>query len=110
MRWHVRYSLRYRDVEEMMLERGLALDHVTGAGCNVMRPVLNQRLDRERRRPNRSWRVDATYIRVAGNWVYPYRAVDSGGYTIDSCCRPIRIWLLEWSKNSICLNLIMLAG
>ena len=53
-------------------------------------PVLNQRPDRERRRPIRSWRVDETYIRVAGNWVYLYRAVDSAGHTIDFKLSPNR--------------------
>jgi len=46
-------------------------------------PVLNQRIRRERRKPNRSWRVDETYVRVAGNWVYLYRAVDKLGQTVD---------------------------
>jgi len=48
------------------------------------------RLGRERRHPNRSWRVDETYVRVAGNWVYLYRAVDSAGDTIDFLLSPNR--------------------
>jgi len=55
----------------MMAERGLAVDHVTvWRWVQRYAPILNQRLRRERRHPNRSWRVDETYIRVAGNWVY----------------------------------------
>ena len=53
-------------------------------------PILNQRLRRERRDLNRSWRVDETYVRVAGNWTYLYRAVDSAGDTIDFTLSPKR--------------------
>ena len=53
-------------------------------------PLLNQRLRRELRRPNSSWRVDETYIKVAGNWTYLYRAVDSAGDTIDFMLSPKR--------------------
>ena len=52
--------------------------------------MLSQRLSRELRRPNRSWRVDETYIRVAGRWTYLYRAVDSEGNTIDFMLSPHR--------------------
>ena len=51
-------------------------------------PVLNQRIRRELRHPNRSWRVDETYVRVAGSWAYLYRAVDSAGETIDFMLSP----------------------
>src|SRR5215471_1270984 len=61
-----------------------------GAGCSGNAPILNERLGRERRRTNRSWRVDETYIRVAGNWGYLYRAVDSAGDTIDFMLSPNR--------------------
>ena len=61
-----------------MAERGLSVDHVTiWRWVQRYAPVLNQRLRREIRRPNRSWRVDETYVKVAGNWAYLYRAVDS---------------------------------
>jgi len=67
---YLRYSLSYRDLEEMMVERGLTVDHVTiWRWVQRYAPSLNLRLDRERRHPNRSWRVDETYVRVAGNWV-----------------------------------------
>ena len=74
-----------------MAERGLSVDHVT-IWRWVLRyaPVLNQRIRREMRRPNRSWRVDETYIRVAGNWAYLYRAVDSAGETIEFMLPPKR--------------------
>jgi IS6 family transposase len=73
----------------MMAERGLTIDHSTIARW-VLRyaPVLNERIRSEVRNPNRSWRVDETYIRVAGT--YLYRAVDSAGNTIDFLLSPYR--------------------
>src|SRR5438270_13466511 len=67
VRWYLRYSLSYRDLEEMMAERNLAVDHSTIARW-VLRyaPELNKRMRRELRAPNRSWRVNETYVRVAG--------------------------------------------
>ena len=91
VRRYLRYCLSYRDVEELMRERGLAVDHSTIARW-VLRyaPELNKRIRREMRPPNRSWRVDETYLRVAGQWVYLYRAIDSAGDTIDFMLSPKR--------------------
>jgi IS6 family transposase len=91
LRWYLRYSLSYRDLEEMMAERGLSPDHSTIARW-VLRyaSILSQRIRGGMRRPNRSWRVDETYVRVAGRWVYLYRAVDSEGDTIDFMLSPNR--------------------
>src|SRR6516165_10068731 len=75
----------------MMTERGLPVDHVTiWRWIQLYAPLLNQRLRREFRRPNGSWRVDETYIKVAGKWTYLYRAVDSSGDTIDFMLSPKR--------------------
>ena len=84
VRWYLRYCLSLRDLEEMMVERGLRVDHST-IGRWVLRyaPELYQRIRQEVRFPNRSWRVDETLIKVAGQWKYLYRAVDSSGETID---------------------------
>lgn len=74
-----------------MAERGLAVDHTTiWRWVQRYAPVLNQRTRRELRRPNRSWRVDETYLKVAGNWTYLYRAVDSAGETIEFMLSPKR--------------------
>jgi transposase, IS6 family len=75
----------------MMAERGLTIDHSTIARW-VLRyaPVLNQRIRSEMRNSNRSWRVEETYIRVAGRWTYLYRAIDSAGNTIDFLLSPYR--------------------
>lgn len=89
MRWYLRYSLSYRDLEEMMAERGLSLDHSTiWRWVQRYAPILNQRIRRELRRRNGSWRVDETYIRVAAKWTYLYQAVDSDGNTIDFMLSP----------------------
>jgi transposase, IS6 family len=91
VRWYLRYSLSYRDLQELMAERCLSVDHTTvWRWVQRYAPVLNQRIRRERRPTNRSWRVDETYVRVAGNWVYLYRAVDSAGDTIDFMLSPNR--------------------
>jgi len=91
VRWYLRYCLTLRDLEELMAERGLNVDHST-VGRWVLRyaPELSKRVRRELRTPNRSWRVDETYVRVAGRWTYLYRAVDSAGETIDFMLSPKR--------------------
>ena len=82
--WYLRFSLSYRDVEELLAERGLLVDHVA-----VWRWVqryareMERRLRRHLKPTNDSWRVDETYIRVKGKWRYLYRAVDSSGATLD---------------------------
>ncbi|PHG35495.1 IS6 family transposase, partial [Bacillus pseudomycoides] len=84
VRWYLRYSLSYRDLVEMMEERGLSISHTT-----IMRWVhrygseLDKRVRRHLKKTNDSWRVDETYIKVQGKWMYLYRAVDSGGNTVD---------------------------
>lgn len=91
VRWYLRYALSYRDLEEMMLERGLQVDHTT-----IYRWVQHYAPELERRcRPrvkpvNDSWRVDETYIKVKKQWVYLYRAVDSHGKTLDFFFSPMR--------------------
>src|ERR1051325_10999036 len=83
-RWSLLYYLIYRDLEEMMAERGVEVDHSTIARWVLhFGPILNELIRRQMRRPNRSWRVDETYVRVAGRWTYLYRAIDSAGDTID---------------------------
>src|SRR5260370_3463178 len=82
--WHLRFSLSYRDVEELLAERGLHADHVTvWRWVQRYAPEVNRRLRSRLKPTNDSWRVDETYIRVKGKWVYLYRAVDSSRATID---------------------------
>jgi transposase-like protein len=84
VRWYITYKLSYRDLVEMMAERGVAVSHTT-----ILRWVQRYVPEFERRwspyaRPvGTSWRVDETYIRVHGRWTYLYRAVDKQGRTVD---------------------------
>ena len=81
---YLRFSLSYRDVEELLAERGLRpTTSPSGRGCSVTPQKFSADCDRGSDPTNDSWRVDETYIRVKGKWVYLYRAVDSTGATID---------------------------
>jgi IS6 family transposase len=107
VRRYLRYSLSYRDLEEIIAERGLSVDHVTiWRWVQRYAPILNQRIRRELRRPNRSWRVDETYVRVAGSWACLYRAVDSTGETIDFMLSPKR----DLTAAKLFLRLALSAG
>ena len=84
VRWYLRYSLSYRDVRELLAERGLRVAHTTlWRWIQRYAPELNRRLRTHLKPTNRSWRIDETYICVRGRWVYLYRAIDSQGSTID---------------------------
>jgi transposase, IS6 family len=84
VRWYLRFSLSYRNLEEIMAERNLAVDHTTvWRWVQRYAPELDRRVRRELRPTGGSWRVDETYVRVAGRWTYLYRAVDSAGATVD---------------------------
>jgi transposase-like protein len=86
-----RYSLSYRDIEELSGIRGLSIDH-----SNIQRwvekftPLLDKRFRSRKHNVNGSWRMDETYIKVKGKWCYLYRAVDKYGLTIDFCLRAKR--------------------
>jgi transposase, IS6 family len=82
--WYLRFSLSYRDVEELLAERGIEADHVTlWRWVQRYAPELERRLRKRLKATNDSWRVDETYVRVKGQWRYLYRAVDSSGATLD---------------------------
>ncbi|MBT2255917.1 IS6 family transposase [Priestia megaterium] len=84
VRWYLRYNLSFRDLVEMMEERGLSIAHTT-IMCWVHQYALelDERVRHHLKSTNDSWRVDETYIRVKGKWMSLYRAVDSKGHTID---------------------------
>ncbi len=91
IRWYLRYSLSYRDLEEMMLERGLHVDHTTiYRWVQHYAPELEKRCRSHLKATNDSWRVDETYIKVKKEWVYLYRAVDSQGNTLEFFLSPTR--------------------
>ncbi|WP_250126738.1 IS6 family transposase [Chroococcidiopsis sp. CCMEE 29] len=84
VRWYCRYALSYRDLEEMMQERGIEVDHSTiNRWVLKYAPELDLRIRSHLQPTNDSWRVDETYVKVKGVWKYLYRAVDSAGNTLD---------------------------
>ena len=71
--WYLRFSLSYRDVEELLAERGLRADHATvWRWVQRYAPEVDRRLRKRLKTTNDSWRVDETYVRVKGKWVYLY--------------------------------------
>ena len=91
VRWYLTYSLSYRDLQEMMSERGLQVDSSTVyRWVQAYAPELDRRIRRRLKRTVGPWHVDETYIRVKGVWTYLYRAVDASGQTIDFLLRARR--------------------
>lgn len=84
VRWYVAYPLSYRHLEEMIRERGVAVDHSTiNRWVLKYSPQLEAVFHRRKRPVWISWRLDETYLKVKGRWRYLYRAVDKTGQTID---------------------------
>lgn len=85
VRWYCKYGISYRDLEEMLTERGVAVDHSTiYRWVQYYAPKILDKLKWYWKLTlGLSWRVDETYIKVKGKWVYLYRAVDKAGNTID---------------------------
>src|SRR5438876_6793792 len=84
VRWYLRYSLSYRDLEEMMAERGLSVDHTTiSRWVQRYAPEFEKRCRPQLKACNDSWRVDETYIKVKKTWMSLSRAVASEGNTLE---------------------------
>ena len=84
VRWYLKYPLSYRNLQEMMQERGLNINHTTIYRWVLeYSPKLNRGLRKHLKQTGDSWRVDETYIKLNGKWMYLYRAVDQRGNTID---------------------------
>jgi len=83
-RWYAAYPLSFRHLEEMMHERGVLVDYSTVHRWALkILPVMAVIFRRRKRPVGTSWRMDETYIKVAGQWKYLYRAVDKSGNTMD---------------------------
>jgi len=84
VRWYLRYGLSYRDVEELLAERGIEVDHVTVyRWVQRFTPLLADAARFARHSLGDRWYVDETYVKVNGVWRYVYRAVDQHGQVID---------------------------
>ena len=84
VRWYLRFSLSLRDLEELMAERGLSVDHTTiWRWTQEYGPEVYRLLGGEVKRKSSTWHIDETFVRIAGRWMYLFRAVDSTGQTVD---------------------------
>jgi transposase, IS6 family len=84
VRWYLRYGLSYRDVEELLAERGITVDHVSiFRWVQRFTPLLAEAARPCRHRVGDRWWVDETYVKVSGQWRYVYRAIDQVGQVID---------------------------
>jgi transposase-like protein len=91
IRWYLRFGLSYRDVEELLTERGVEVDHVTIYRWVLrLTPLLADAARPCRHRVGDRWQVDETYVKVAGRWRYVYRAIDQFGQVIDVFVSPRR--------------------
>jgi transposase-like protein len=84
IRWYLRFGLSYRDVEELLAERGIEVDHVTiYRWVQRFTPLLAEAARPCRHAVGDRWYVDETYVKVAGRWRYVYRAIEQFGQVID---------------------------
>ena len=84
VRWYLRYGLSYRDVEELLAQRGIDVDHVTiYRWVQTFTPEFIAAARPARHAAGDRWFLDETYVKVAGRWAYLYRAVDQYGQVID---------------------------
>jgi putative transposase len=91
VRWYVAYPISYRQLEEMMGERGVSVDHSTlNRWVIKYAPEFEKQFRRRQQPVGKSWRMDETYVRVKGQWKYLYRAVDKEGHTVDFRLTPNR--------------------
>ena len=107
VRWYVAYPLSLRQLQEMMVERGVDVDHSTMHRWAIKMLRVLASVCRRRKRPvGKSWRMHETYIKVAGEWKYLSRAVDKNGATVDFLMRAKRDHAAArtFFERAICLH------
>jgi transposase, IS6 family len=91
VRWYLRFAISYRDVEELLAERGIEVDHTTiYRWVQQFTPLLAEAARPCRHTVGNRWQVDETYTKVTGQWRYVYRAIDQFGQVIDVFVSPRR--------------------
>ena len=89
VRWYLMFPISYRDLELMLQDRGVKVDHTTVfRWIQAYAPEIEKRIRPHLRSSNGSWRVDETYVKVKGRWTYLYRAVTAAARPSTSCSRP----------------------
>ncbi|MFV7813594.1 IS6 family transposase [Klebsiella pneumoniae] len=109
VRWYCKYGISYRELQEMLAERGVNVDHSTiYRWVQRYAPEMEKRLRWYWRNPSCClcpWHMDETYVKVNGRWAHPYLAVDSRGRTVDFYFPPVVTAKLHtgfWVKSSQC--------
>jgi putative transposase len=98
--FYVRYAVSYRDLEEILAERGVAVDHATLNRWVVKyAPLVAANAQAMKRPTGVSWRMDETYIKVKGKWTYYYRAIDKLGKTLDFMLSEQRLQLRGFCRK-----------
>ena len=96
IRWYIRYSLSYRDLVEIMAERGIKVSHTTiMSWIHQYGPELDKKTRKKLKPTGESWKEDETYIKIKGKWEYLYLAVDEQGNTLDFYLSPYRDQLYQ---------------
>ncbi len=103
--YYLRYALSYRDISEILRERGVNVHHSTiYRWVQEYAPILYQIWKKKHKKAYYKWRIDETYIKIKGKWSYLYRAIDTEGHTLDICCVSNEIIIQHMRLSNVSLN------